>query len=171
MKLTYKEGDWFAVPLGDGTFLAGRVARATKKGKVILGYFFGSVFPSVPSIEVVSELRPEAAIWVTRFGDLGLIRGEWPVIGQGSWDRATWAIPVFVSHNILRGRSFGRTYSDADPGAMVHESPISSQEAEGMWEDGVAGAGFVVTRLKRLVKEGERGALVAQIPLSHEKER
>jgi hypothetical protein len=158
MKLTYKEGDWFVVPLGDGTFLPARVARATKKGKVILGYFFGSVFPSVPSIESVSRLRPQEAMWVTIFGDLRLIRGQWPVIGQDKWDRALWPMPVFVSRNILTGKLLGRVYSDDDPVRLLGESVLSTQEAEGMWEDGVAGADFVVERLHRLLKNAGESA-------------
>ena len=41
-KASYREGDWFAVPLRDGGYAAGLIARANPKG-VLLGYFFGNI--------------------------------------------------------------------------------------------------------------------------------
>lgn len=39
-KLNYKEGDWFAVPLGGAGYALGLVARVGRRG-VTFGYFFG----------------------------------------------------------------------------------------------------------------------------------
>jgi hypothetical protein len=38
--IKYREGDWFAVPLRNGGFAVGLVARANPKA-ALLGYFFG----------------------------------------------------------------------------------------------------------------------------------
>jgi hypothetical protein len=67
-------------------------------------------------------------------------------------------MPVFVSRNILTGKLLGRVYSDDDPVRLLGESVLSTQEAEGMWEDGVAGADFVVERLHRLLKNAGESA-------------
>ena len=64
---TYGEGDWFAVPLREGGFAAGVVARANPKA-VLLGYFFGPRRAAVPSVEEVSRLRPDDAVLVGKFG-------------------------------------------------------------------------------------------------------
>lgn len=151
--MPYKEGDWFAIPLGDGTFVAARVARATKKGKVILGYFFGPPFRSLPDVGSISKLQPQEAILVARLGDLRLVRGEWPVLGQNDWNRESWPMPVLVSRNILSGKTLGRVYSDTDPSELISESVIPSQEADGLWSDGVFGADLIVTRLESILKQ------------------
>src|SRR5580658_8156552 len=82
MKLPNREGTLFAVPLRGGGFAVGVVARATNKGKVILCYFFGPRRDSIPALNDMVKLKPESAICVLRIGDLGLINGEWPIIGE-----------------------------------------------------------------------------------------
>jgi hypothetical protein len=47
-KINYREGDWFAVPLRDGGYAVGLVARMDNRGGV-LGYFFGPRRDDVPS--------------------------------------------------------------------------------------------------------------------------
>jgi hypothetical protein len=42
MKLPYSEGSVFLVPLRKGGYARGVVARASPKGKGLLGYFFGN---------------------------------------------------------------------------------------------------------------------------------
>jgi hypothetical protein len=71
-KLPYREGTWFAIPLETGGFGVGVVARATKRGKVILAYFFGPHRSEVPSLDEVERLSPEDAVAVAHVGDLGL---------------------------------------------------------------------------------------------------
>ena len=41
MKLPYSEGSVFLVPLRNGGYARGVVARATGEGKGLFGYFFG----------------------------------------------------------------------------------------------------------------------------------
>jgi len=88
MKLPYREGTWFAVPLQEGGFAAGLVARTTSRGRVILCYFFGPRQESVPILAEVEGLQPSGAIRALRVGDLGLIQGDWPIVGQSAaWYR------------------------------------------------------------------------------------
>src|SRR4051812_2243714 len=101
--VTYKEGDWYAVPLPDGNFTVGLVARTArkrlrraKKGKWFLGYYFGPKYASVPSLEATHQLAPVTAILVSLSADLGIIEGRWIRIGShADWNRHLWPMPAF----------------------------------------------------------------------------
>lgn len=100
------EGDWFAVPLREGSFAVGVVARANPKA-ALLGYFFGPRRSETPELEEVANLKPEDAVLVGTFGHLGLTQGKWPILGQlDGWDRWTWPMPAFVRYEELTGRYF-----------------------------------------------------------------
>jgi hypothetical protein len=82
---TYREGDWFAVPLHGGGFAAVIIARAMpRKEGVLLGYFFGPRRADVPALGELSALSTSDAVLVERFGDLSILDGH------GRW----WGIPV-----------------------------------------------------------------------------
>ena len=150
-KLNYVEGECFAVPLRDGGFAIGVVARANAAG-VLLGYFFGPRRDVVPGIDAFAGLRPEDAILVRKVGDLGLTKGTWPVLGRlPSWDRLAWPVPVFVRYEELSGRSFRVFYDDDDPGRVLREEPTSPGEGEQGPKDGLMGAGFAEKALTRLL--------------------
>jgi hypothetical protein len=73
---TYREGDWFAVPLRAGGFAAVIVARAMPgREGVLLGYFFGPRRDRVPTLDELSALSASDAVLVERFGDLGILDG------------------------------------------------------------------------------------------------
>src|SRR5881392_968160 len=93
-RLSYREGDVFAVPLHDGSHAIGVVARIGNGA--VLGYFFDQRYENVPDISDVGELSHRSAGLIQIFGDLGLIRGTWPVLGQlPSWQREEWPMPAF----------------------------------------------------------------------------
>lgn len=151
MTLPYEEGTWFAVPLRSGGHGVGVVARATKKGKVLLGYFFGPRREAVPPLNETSSLRPEKAVRVLRFGDLSLVNKEWPIIGRSStWDRRCWPIPSFVRSDELSGRAWKIDYADDDPNEVVSEKPITNGGAD-LERDAVLGAGAVELVLTKLL--------------------
>src|SRR2546427_9568860 len=109
-RLTYREGMWFAVPLRNGGYAVGIVARKAKRG-VLLGYFFGPRRQAVPVLEEVERLKPNDAILVKVFGDLGLLDGSWPIIGlASSWDRGRWPMAVFGRVEEFTGRSLRVEY-------------------------------------------------------------
>ena len=140
MKLPYCEGTWFAVPLRHGGFAVGVVARATIKGKVILCYFYGQRRAVVPALGEVERLKPNDAIRVIRVGDLGLICGEWPIIGQAaSWKRSDWPMPVFVRRSPLSRKAWRVYHSDSDPNLIDREEPEPYEST--LEDDGVFGAG------------------------------
>jgi hypothetical protein len=70
----YAPGDWYAIPLLEGGFAAGIVARA--KSPALFGYFFGPRRRTVPTLEQVSGLTPEQAVLVGTFGHLGIVTGR-----------------------------------------------------------------------------------------------
>lgn len=124
MKLPYCKRTWFGVPLRQGGFAAGVVARVTTEGKVILCCFFGPRQAVVPELAELDRLRPREAVRVVRVGDLALIRGEWPIIGKTiSWKRSDWPVPPFVRRDDLSRKAWRVQYSDADPNAIDHEEP------------------------------------------------
>lgn len=138
--LNYHEGTWFGVPLRQGGFAVGLVARATTQGKVILCYFFGPRRQAVPALSEVERLKPSDAIRVLRVGDLSLIRAEWPIIGiASSWKRLDWPIPPFVRRDDLSRKAWRVHYSDFDPNAIDHEEPEKYESV--LERDGLFGSG------------------------------
>jgi hypothetical protein len=150
-RVKYREGDWFAVPLRDGGYGVGLVARANPGG-VLLGYFFGPLRPEVPGLEDVACLRPDDAVLIERFGHLGIVQGRWPLLGRlDRWDRREWPTPVFVRYEELTGRSFQVFYDDDDPNRVLREEQVAPGEAEQAPKDGLMGAGFAEGALTRLL--------------------
>src|SRR5262249_24112871 len=114
MKLPYREGTVFLVPLRTGGYARGVVARSGPKGKVLFGYFFGPRL-SVPEVNALA-LDPSKAILRAMFGDLGLIKKEWPIVGWvDGWDRSRWPMPDFVRRDPSgKKRPVRVQYSDTD---------------------------------------------------------
>jgi hypothetical protein len=147
--LPYKEGTVFLVPLRGGGFARGVVARVAKS-EILLGYFFGPRLSSSSSVDV-SGLDPSRPDLRVRFGDLGLIDGEWRTCGEiGAWDRREWPMPEFV-----RKDPFGKKgdilvrYSDNDPARIETEHAVS--DATGLEPDAVLGYGAVEIKLSKLL--------------------
>src|SRR5260221_8716321 len=106
VRVSYHEGDWFAVPLREGGFGVGLVARANPGG-VLLGYFFGPKRAGVPVLGELTGLKVTDAVLVRKFGHLGLVQGKWPIVGHfDCWNRRGWPRPVFISSQEVTGRGF-----------------------------------------------------------------
>ncbi|MGX5827522.1 Imm26 family immunity protein [Mesorhizobium sp. 43Arga] len=150
-RLPYREGSVFRIPLPDGGFARGVVARMAPRGRILLGYFFG---PRMFSADTnASDLLPTEAVVVGRFGDLHLIDGKWEVFGEiGGWNRTYWPIPEFIHHDLLRIMpDMIVRYSDDDivRGTRERRSVLPA----GLAEDGLMGAEFVEIRLSGLLAE------------------
>ena len=144
-KLPYGEGDWFSVPLEDGTYAVGLVARCPQGGKVLLGYFFGPKRAELPGAEDVTKLTKEDAVLVARFGDLGLHNKEWSVVGRSErWDRDAWPMPVFArTESTDSSKAYLTSYADDDPNRALCESVCDAKEAGCFPQDGVWGYGAI----------------------------
>lgn len=150
-RLPYRDGDWFAVPLRDGHgYGVGIVARHDGRGGVI-GYLFDHRSEKVPTLEEVSGFRPSEAIRVMRFGDLGLVKGQWPVLGQrGEWQPDEWPIPDFGRREPT-GRAFRVIYSADDLRGPVREEPITDSACDKLPRDALSGSGAVERVLTELL--------------------
>jgi hypothetical protein len=127
MNLPYAEGSLFLVPLRNGGFARGVIARAGPKGGTLFGYFFA---PRIESAENCTKqgLWAARAVLSLMFSDLALIRGIWPVIGEvDGWKRAEWPMPPFVRVDAL-GKLAPRLviYSDDDPDRRPSERVIGN---------------------------------------------
>lgn len=127
-KVNYIEGDWIALPLvRRGGWGLGLIARC--KAPSLLGYFFGPRFAQPPTMADVAGLRREHALLVANLGDLGLLNGEWLVVGHDpNWNRADWPIPLFVTKDGPRLELC--TIDENHPGKIVHFEPITAEDAD-----------------------------------------
>ena len=150
-RIKYSEGDWFAVPLREGGFGVGLVARANPKA-ALLGYFFGPRREEVPSLQDLSQLRAADAPLVGKFGHLGITQGKWPLLGRlPGWERSDWPMPVLIRYEELTGRSFKVFYDDDDPSKLLREEQVAAGTDEQGPTDGLMGAGYVEKVLTALL--------------------
>ena len=145
----YFEGDWFAVPLRSGGYATGVVARSATGG-ILLGYFFGPCRVSIPPVNEAVQAAAKDAVLVERFGDLGIIQNNWPIIGPTpNWNRDSWPVPQFVRKDPISGDLYVVEYSDS-----LREScskKVSQSDAIALPQDGLAGYGAVEIQLTKLL--------------------
>ena len=154
-RFSFRDGDWFAVPLRDGGFAVGVLALATKRG-VLFGYFFGPKRNTVPTLEDTRGLTSRRAVLMCQFGPLGLTGETWPILGHDpAWDQVAWPVPELHRHEGLTGRSYLVTYSDDDRLEPVSQREVSYEEADRAPSESLFGYGLVEIRLTRLL--GEQG--------------
>ena len=140
MRINYCEGTIFAVPLRRSGFAVGVVARASSTGKVVICYFFGPRRTSIPLLSELATLNPSNSIRVLQVGDLSLVNGEWPIIGQlGPFNRCEWPMPSFVRKDELSHKAWRVQYSDKDPNKIEREDPVSFESK--LQRDALHGAG------------------------------
>ncbi len=155
----YQEGDWVAVPLNEGGYALGVIARmaAGRGAKSILGYFFGRRFDSLPAMEDTKGFTASQAIHVCIFGDLGLHEGKWIVIGPSmSWERSAWPMPIFGRMQLISGIGFQVRYADDNPDKVLSERKCDPSEIAGLPQDGLSGSGAVESVLSfKLGKAGD----------------
>lgn len=143
MKVNYVEGTWFAVPLRNGGFAVGLVARATSRGPCVLAYLFGPKHDTVPTLSQVLQLDASSAVKVARVGDLHLIDGRWPVLGHASdFRRSAWHFPKFVRADEIARRAWTVVYSEDEPGRAIAEIPVEFSTSL-VDDDAAYGAGAV----------------------------
>lgn len=153
-KLPYQEGDWFAVPLRDGGYGIGLIARARRTGKALCGYFFGPWRKTVPPLTEVSSLRPADAILICIFGDLSLYHEEWPIIGHSEpWDRGAWPMPTFARIDDDGKKAWKVEFAEDDPSVVIREVPCSVSVARRLPKDDAMGSGAVEIVLGQLLRK------------------
>jgi Immunity protein 26 len=146
-RVKYPEGTVFAVPLCEGGFARGIVARVNAKTACVFGYFFGPKLAS-PFEGDLSEIRPQNAIISMVFGDLGLIKREWQIVGHlPDWNREKWGMPDFVRRDPIGKRAWTVRYSDDDPSLVLGEAPINfDTDLPDNWSWGYGAVELYLTR-------------------------
>jgi hypothetical protein len=146
----YEDGTWFAVPLRNGGFGTGVVARHSRDG-VILIYLFAPRRSNPAQLGDLEGLTKADAIKACIAGDLGLIEGSWPVIGKSpSWRREQWPMPQFLRMDDLGRAAWLVTYADDDPNEVISEERVPFK-TPGYERDALSGAGAVELVLTRLL--------------------
>jgi hypothetical protein len=157
-KTSYREGDWFAIPLRDRGYARGVVARMNGVGG-ILGYFFGPRLDSLPNDLSSGELTASRAVYVSICSDMGLQDRTWPVLGRiEPWDRTAWPLPLFGSVAVDGSIAWCTEYAD-DLDTMVRHTEIPVEEAQRLPRDGSDGSGAVEIILTRLLSSFEQSIL------------
>jgi len=124
IKINYTEGSCIAVPLKNGGYSRGVIARMDKHGRVF-GYFFGQPYINIPQLKDFVTLQAEDAIYIGRFGDLGLVNNEWPIIGEmENWCRSDWPLPPFIRVDTNANRAWISHYDDNNL-SYIREEEVS----------------------------------------------
>jgi len=156
-RVKYNEGQWFAVPLREKGFALGIIVRGDFKTKGGLGYFFGPRRLNVPTATDTLQLGPSNAILITKFGDLYLVEGKWPLIeSDRPFQRQDWPVPQFARIDILNNEKGVLVEYDQDNSQMTRpilETPCLAMDLVGLPQDVLAGAGAVEIKLTRLLVE------------------
>ena len=141
----------FLVPVKGSDPAVGVVARFVDPA--VLGYFFEPKTANHTGPEVW-KLRAKDAIWIVRHGPLAIESGEWPIVGAiQDWDLSEWPIPPLVLWHKYFDRYFLKHYDEEL--RLIREEPVSERRIRSSKaEDGSAGAGYVSTRLERILQNG-----------------
>ena len=152
-KLPYKEGDWFAVPLKQGGYALGLAARVTSGGG-ILGYFFAPRHDTIPVVEDTQGLRADDAIFIGKFGDLGLLNDEWPIVYKPTeCERTPWPMPAFGRVDGMEPSvAFRTVYNENSINEALREDRVAPEVAKALPEDGVFGYVALELWVGRLLK-------------------
>jgi len=119
-------------------------------GKALLGYFFGPPISS-PDGVIWDDLDPARAILRIRFGDLGLINGDWRVLGMiPNWNRSAWPMPDFVRRDPL-GMLKPRLVRHSDDDPLRVEAEYIIENDAGLATDSMYGYGAVEIELTKLL--------------------
>jgi hypothetical protein len=152
----YAEGDWFAVPLGDGTYALGRIARHHRG--IVFAYFFSPAFDHVPTLDEVGSRPASKSTTQMLLSHMDLRDGDWPVLGQaGSWDPAAWPMVEFERLIETTGRPDVLYVIRWDEDTLTEEASsvrIDPGEAGKRPADLLSGAGAAVVRLRRALGRG-----------------
>lgn len=155
-KVRLEEGSWFEVPLSDGQFIAGMLARISPQGQQIgLGYFFDEIFSSKPPLEVLCDRRAVDAREAVRFSTLSLIKGHWAVLGRcASWNRSEWPMPSFVRQPSPTVAAFEVQFDDDDPLKVIASHRISGEVDKQLRTESIYGFEGIRIHMERLIKQG-----------------
>jgi hypothetical protein len=121
-------------------------------GKVF-GYFFGPKLEKKEDATIDSTLRPTNAIVLAKFGDLGFLKREWPILGKiEPWIKGDWPLPPFFRTDAL-GQVGYVSYYDDNSLRFVKEQMVKlgGIDASKFPEDSLFGYGALEIHLTKLI--------------------
>lgn len=149
---SFANGTVFLVPLRDRGYAVGVLARNSGEGHAF-GYFFGPRIDSGADVDI-DRLEPGDAILIGKFGDLELLRGNWPEVGSiRPWDPSRWPIPPLARIDESAGKAWLSTY-DEDFNC-TREEEIRVEDANYYPYDRLMGSGSVEIRLTKMLGNAE----------------
>ncbi|QPJ62209.1 MAG: hypothetical protein G3M70_10135 [Candidatus Nitronauta litoralis] len=150
--LNYSEGDCFSVPLSEGGYARGVVARMDGSGG-IFGYFFGPKVEQFKKLVIDENIFPENAVLLGQFGDLGFLEKKWEVIGRVSeWSREKWPMPLFLRFE--EGSSVGYlSQYDENTLKIIGEQEVEIKKIDKKKypKDSLMGYGFVEKKIEMIL--------------------
>lgn len=149
VSVPYRVGDWFVVPLADGTFAPGRVV-VHQPPQSTLCYLFAPVVQR-PTSQDVEGLRPGDALLAAVMSGLAL--GErWELLGGGDgFERDAWPMPEFESEP---DDGTVRVSVRDERLRVVATSVVPASQAGRRQPDGAMGSGYVEAWFPRQVQAG-----------------
>jgi hypothetical protein len=149
-KIKAKEGDVFAVPLRQGGYAIGLIAREHKT--ITLGYFFDTVYSSVPEQMDVTDITKWKVALIGKFSSMGIENGEWPLLKTTfKFIREEWPIPVLKMQEPLSEKYFAVIYDDT----LINEERhlISEAESKKLFSHGLYGYGALEKKLTSILAD------------------
>ena len=102
-------------------------------------------------MQELETLKANDAVWRGRFGDLGLIKKKWPVLGSlRGWRREDWPLPAFVRVDVISGDAVKVEFSDRNLQRKT-EQPCDPTLANTYPADEFSGSGAVEIVLTKLL--------------------
>jgi hypothetical protein len=155
--IKYGEGQWFAVPLRKGGYALGIIVRGSYKSKGGLGYFFGPKYAEIPDDKATWEKDPRVTVLITRFSDLGIINGSWPLIqSTRPFSPEEWPIPKFgLEISLMPGKGYIREYKQKATGEWVlhKETLVEVKDIVNLPKDSFLGGGAIEIKLTNLLDD------------------
>lgn len=154
LKHNYQEGDWFAVPLEDGGYAVGLIARYRRAYRgYVFCYFFGPRRSELPALSELQGLTPADAIDVMLVSDRGLLEGLYPILGSSpDWDPARWPFPLFTGFSHWDGVGIIRRLSEDDL-SLIEERAVPVAETEGLPSESYGGYMVPTSFLSMMLRE------------------
>ncbi|AUX47669.1 uncharacterized protein SOCE26_091910 [Sorangium cellulosum] len=102
----------------------------------------------------MERLIPENALLVGKFGDLEILRKNWPIIGAlKDWVPSNWPMLPMARIDEAAGRAWLAIYDDSFN--CIKETEIDIDAASRYPYDRMMGAGAVEVRLTNLIRSAE----------------
>lgn len=149
-KIKVKEGDVFVVPLRQGGYGIGLIAREHKT--ITLGYFFDKIYSTVPEVLDTTDIDKWKVTLIGKFSTMGIENGEWPLIKTIiNYDRNEWPIPILKMQHPITEQYFAVIYDDT----LINEERqlITEEEAEKLFSHGLYGYGALEKKLSAILAE------------------